>query len=185
MWESQGLFADSQQKNRGDSNEYPQHMFLWRNKQNYPLIITKYLLTCSTVSGGFSWSSSIFTPSTWFACLSMSEIVLKGRLTPLKDICIFITCCSSMVSSWSASENFQLIRTEKNLGTLSKSCALKEPWKLRAVHICLKMVITYYCKGKWTCKHSHWVSWPGFKPTTLGFESLWHNLQIKRSGPIY
>ena len=27
---------------RGDSNEYRQHMFLWRNKQNYPLIITKY-----------------------------------------------------------------------------------------------------------------------------------------------
>ena len=28
----------------GDSNEYPQHthLFLWRNKQNYPLIITKY-----------------------------------------------------------------------------------------------------------------------------------------------
>ena len=29
---------------RGDSNEHPQHIiFLWRNKQNYPLIITKYL----------------------------------------------------------------------------------------------------------------------------------------------
>ena len=27
---------------RGDSNEQPKHMFLWRNKQNYPLIITKY-----------------------------------------------------------------------------------------------------------------------------------------------
>ena len=27
---------------QGDSNEYLQHMFLWRNKQNYPLIITKY-----------------------------------------------------------------------------------------------------------------------------------------------
>ena len=27
---------------RGDSNEYPQHMFLWRTKENYPLIITKY-----------------------------------------------------------------------------------------------------------------------------------------------
>ena len=27
-----------------DSNEYPQHMFLWRNKQNYPLIIIKYPL---------------------------------------------------------------------------------------------------------------------------------------------
>ena len=23
--------------------EYQQHMFLWRNKQNYPLIITKYM----------------------------------------------------------------------------------------------------------------------------------------------
>ena len=27
---------------RGESNEYPQHMFLWGDKQNYPLIITKY-----------------------------------------------------------------------------------------------------------------------------------------------
>ena len=27
---------------RGDSNEYPQHMFLWRNKENYPSIIIKY-----------------------------------------------------------------------------------------------------------------------------------------------
>ena len=28
---------------QGDSNEYPQHTFLWRNKQNYPLMIMKYL----------------------------------------------------------------------------------------------------------------------------------------------
>ena len=27
---------------RDDSNEYPQHRVLWRNKQIYPLIITKY-----------------------------------------------------------------------------------------------------------------------------------------------
>ena len=27
---------------RDDSFEYPQHIFSWRNKQNYPLIITKY-----------------------------------------------------------------------------------------------------------------------------------------------
>ena len=27
---------------RGDSNDYPQHRFLWRNKQNCPEIITKY-----------------------------------------------------------------------------------------------------------------------------------------------
>ena len=27
---------------RGDSNEYSQHIFLWRNKQNYPLVLIKY-----------------------------------------------------------------------------------------------------------------------------------------------
>ena len=27
---------------RGASNEYPQHMFLWRNKKNDLIIITKY-----------------------------------------------------------------------------------------------------------------------------------------------
>ena len=26
----------------GTSNEYPQHMFLWRIRENYPIIITKY-----------------------------------------------------------------------------------------------------------------------------------------------
>ena len=26
----------------GDSNEYPHHMFLWRNVENYPLIICQY-----------------------------------------------------------------------------------------------------------------------------------------------
>ena len=35
---------------RGDSNEYPQHRLLWRNKKKYPFIITKYppyLFHCS------------------------------------------------------------------------------------------------------------------------------------------
>ena len=27
---------------RGDSNEHPQHTFLWRTIETYPLIITKY-----------------------------------------------------------------------------------------------------------------------------------------------
>ena len=27
---------------RGDSNEYPQHIFLWRTDENYPSIIIKY-----------------------------------------------------------------------------------------------------------------------------------------------
>ena len=27
---------------RGASNEYPQHMFLWRTRENYPIIIIKY-----------------------------------------------------------------------------------------------------------------------------------------------
>ena len=32
---------------RSDSNEYPQHMFLWRNNKTYPSIILKYPLKCS------------------------------------------------------------------------------------------------------------------------------------------
>ena len=32
---------------KGDSNEYPQHMFLWRSDENYPSIIIKYHI-CST-----------------------------------------------------------------------------------------------------------------------------------------
>ena len=56
----------------GTSNEYPQRMFLWRNKKNYPRIITKYSLTlvllnpdipclckqCSSRSVGF-WRSQL------------------------------------------------------------------------------------------------------------------------------
>ena len=35
---------------RGTSNEYPQHVFLWRTGENYPRIITKYsFLTCPLV----------------------------------------------------------------------------------------------------------------------------------------
>ena len=29
-------------RSRGNSSEYPQHMFLWRNNKNYPLVILKY-----------------------------------------------------------------------------------------------------------------------------------------------
>ena len=34
------LWIESPQ--RGDSNEYPQHTFLWRTGKNYPSIIIKY-----------------------------------------------------------------------------------------------------------------------------------------------
>ena len=37
---------------QGDSNEYPQHMHLWRTAQNYPSVIIKYppyLFHCGTM----------------------------------------------------------------------------------------------------------------------------------------
>ena len=34
--------TDTDHPRQGDSNEYPQHILLWRTKENYPLIITKY-----------------------------------------------------------------------------------------------------------------------------------------------
>ena len=36
------LWYSLESTQRGDSNEYPQHMFLWRNKQNYPSVTIKY-----------------------------------------------------------------------------------------------------------------------------------------------
>ena len=41
------------------SNEYPHHMFLWRNKKNYPRIITKYSLTSPDC--GSSLETSLLT----------------------------------------------------------------------------------------------------------------------------
>ena len=35
-------FANSADPDQITSNEYPQHMFLLKNKKNYPRIITKY-----------------------------------------------------------------------------------------------------------------------------------------------
>ena len=37
---------------QGDSNEYPQHTFLWRNMENDPKIIIKYPLYLSLWSSG-------------------------------------------------------------------------------------------------------------------------------------
>ena len=35
---------------RGASNEYPQHTFLWRTRENYPRIIIKYCFLSSLKS---------------------------------------------------------------------------------------------------------------------------------------
>ena len=34
--------TSTESPHRGDSNEYPQHMFLWRTDENYPSLIIKY-----------------------------------------------------------------------------------------------------------------------------------------------
>ena len=43
----------------GTSNEYPQHMFLWRNKKNYLRIITKYPLMSPLDSHSFYCGNSM------------------------------------------------------------------------------------------------------------------------------
>ena len=47
-----GYSLELPRQGQGDSNEYPQHMFLWRTDENYPSIITKYklyLFNCKTM----------------------------------------------------------------------------------------------------------------------------------------
>ena len=57
----------------GTSNEYPQHMFLWRTEENYPRVVTKYFLPLksSATTKPFSTQSSSFlvvrvSPLTFF-----------------------------------------------------------------------------------------------------------------------
>ena len=62
---------------RGDSNEYPQHMFLWRNKKKYPLIITKYppyLFYCLRKVGGKYYRTFPKYSDTQNICRSHSKI---------------------------------------------------------------------------------------------------------------
>ena len=60
---------------RGGSNEYPQHMFLWRNKQNYPLIITKY----PPYLFYWRWTSG----PTWWLCMHVWRITNCMKLWSL------------------------------------------------------------------------------------------------------
>ena len=60
---------------RGGSNEYPQHMFLWRTDEKIILELLSNTLTCSTV-----------TPSTLLAWLSMSDTVLTFHKKKPREI---------------------------------------------------------------------------------------------------
>ena len=50
---------------QGDSNEYPQHMFLWRNKQIYPLL-QNTLLICSIGPRFIVSSKGLEEDNPWF-----------------------------------------------------------------------------------------------------------------------
>ena len=66
---------------QGASNEYPQHMFLWRTGENYPIIITKYssLTIPLTLANDTIWLhlvylkviSLIYSLSTWCSVLQI------------------------------------------------------------------------------------------------------------------
>ena len=49
---------------QSESNEYPQHMFLWRTKTNHPLIITKY--PPYYILGTFN-----VEPNLWLGCIAV------------------------------------------------------------------------------------------------------------------
>ena len=60
---------------RGASNEYTQHMFLWRNGENYPRIITKY----SSLTSPLNYND-IKTEIIRLNCLSKLETNLEDML---------------------------------------------------------------------------------------------------------
>ena len=70
----------------GTSNEYPQHMFLWRNKKNFPRIVTRYF-SISTGQGKWSLllrdidtlSKGVWALSKVFCLPSEKGSTLKGK----------------------------------------------------------------------------------------------------------
>ena len=68
LWELMGT-------RRSDSNEYPQHMFLWRNVENYPSIITKYppYLFHWILFRTFTQLAHVLT--TWLICGSLTHFI--------------------------------------------------------------------------------------------------------------
>ena len=54
---------------RIDSNEYPQRIFLWRNRENYPLIITEYPLYLFYWTEAQLWACDIKPVSRFLAAL--------------------------------------------------------------------------------------------------------------------
>ena len=74
---------------RGDSNGYPQHMFLRRSKQNYPLIITKY-------------------PSYLFHCQNASLCLYISDISHVKDLTSVVLC----------HHHFQILKIEKQRNAL-------------------------------------------------------------------
>ena len=50
---------------RGASDEYPQHMFLWRTGENYPVILTKSSLTIPLLFGWKKKKNKVFYLELW------------------------------------------------------------------------------------------------------------------------
>ena len=76
---------------RGDSNEYPQHVFLWRNKQNYP--ITKsppYIFYCMCML-----FCGLTTKSTAMVMSRRSVNITTFFLGKLRPKRLTSTCCSA------------------------------------------------------------------------------------------
>ena len=59
---------------QGDSIEYPQRMFLWRNNQNYPLIITKYP---PSLSHCHSFNQSAYLVKCKYTCPLTTVMILS------------------------------------------------------------------------------------------------------------
>ena len=83
----------------GASNEYPQHMFLWRNSENYPGISIKILLHYKSCVRDYSKTLLSQTPITHFntvanlnSFLNPLEILPTAQQNIFRDILGEFTC---------------------------------------------------------------------------------------------
>ena len=84
---------------RGNSNEYPQHLFLWRNKQSYPLIITKYPPYLFHWGNLNQWLEEYGTRNYFMTNLHESYVAELGieLATPVLELRLQIRCTASLL----------------------------------------------------------------------------------------
>ena len=155
---------ESPQNRLSDSNEYPQHMFLWRNKQKYPLIITKIIPSLSV------WKLRIVT-------VVLISLKVKKLMKVKRHLIPKIRLKSSSLASV-----FIIIEPphdKTNKMTVAPSEDSDKPGHLPS----LSWVFTVHMKKPWVLSYplsAQWRLWSDWVDTQADLSLCWAHMSFCR-----